>query len=102
MQQGRCCPRSQGRRGERDGLERQAGGRAQSLLRFLFRRASENGRFETGGGGGRIRGKASYARLDQPSPSRYLGRPLRRSRNVSAPERCVAAHGQEIRAGNKR
>ena len=36
------------------------------------------------------------ARLDQPSPSRHLGRPLRRSRNVSAPERCVAADCQEV------
>src|SRR5258708_19313447 len=96
MQQGRCCPRSQGRRDERDGLERQARGRTQGFLRFLLRRAGENGRFETGGDDGRIRRKASYARLDQPGPSRYLGRPLRRSRNVSAPERCVAADCQEV------
>jgi len=34
----------------------------------------------------------------EPDPSRDLGRPLRRSRNVSAPERCVAADRQEVRA----
>lgn len=34
----------------------------------------------------------------EPDPGRYLGRPLRRSRNVSAPERCVAADRQEVRA----
>jgi len=57
---------------------------------FCSDAAGENGRFETGG---RRRkdsaGKQVTARLDQPSPGRCLGRPLRRSRNVSAPERCV-------------
>ncbi len=74
--------------------------RAQGLLRFLFRRAGEYGRFETSGDHGRIRRKTSDACLDQPGPSRYLGRPLRPSRNVSTPERCVAADRQEVRAGS--
>src|SRR5258708_34891807 len=95
MQQGRCCPRSQGRRDERDGLERQARGRTQGFLRFLLRRAGENGRFETGGDDGRFRRKASYAGLDQPGRSRDLGRPLRRSSNVSEHERYVAADSRE-------
>jgi hypothetical protein len=67
---------------------------------FFLRSVGEKGRFETSGDHGRIRGKTSHARLDQSRPGWYLGRPLRRSRNVSTPERCIAAHRQEIRAGN--
>src|SRR3984893_13710559 len=97
MQQDRCCPRSQGRRGERDGLERQARGRAQSLLRFLFRRAGENGRLKTSRDHGNLPRTPGFPYLGQNDPRRCLGRPLRRNGNVSALERCVAADRQEIR-----
>src|SRR5216684_5617975 len=96
MQQGRCCPRSQGRRGERDGLERQAPGRTQSLLRFLFRRADENGRLKTSRDHGNLPRTPGFPCLGQHDPRGCLGRPLRRSGNVSALERCVAADRQEV------
>ena len=80
--------------------KRQACGRAQGLIRFLLRRAGEYGRFETSGDHGRIRRKTSYTRLVELDPSRCLDRPLRRSRNVSAPERCVVANRQEVKMGS--
>ena len=46
---------------------------------------------------GRIRRKASYARLVEPGPRQHLGRPLRRNCNVSSLERPVAADCQEVR-----
>ena len=40
-----------------------------------------------------------FACLGQPGSFQYLGRPLRRSGNVSAFERCFASYRQEIKSG---
>jgi hypothetical protein len=45
-------------------------------------------------------GRQGFACMGQHDPRRCLGRPLRRSCNVSAPERCVAADRQEVRVGS--
>ena len=66
---------------------------------FLLRHARENGRLETNRDHGRLRRKTGYAGLVQPGPSQRLGRPLRRGRNVFAPERHIAADREEVRLG---